>query len=92
MESTPQEQSRHFTAKGEAAVRSEQDLAWLLSERRARLPILTELGRIGEPEAIRHVAAHICQRKPRADEAVAMIRGWRDGKSPSPVALEVVSP
>jgi hypothetical protein len=43
--------------------------------------ILTELGRIEDVEALRHMAKLVCDAKPSTKEAVAWLRRWRTGKS-----------
>lgn len=55
---------------------------WLTDSGRPKwkASILTELGRTGDVERMRIMAARICELKPRVKEAVAMIRGWRMGK------------
>jgi hypothetical protein len=45
-----------------------------------RRSIMQELGRIDNDDAMKSVARQICKLKPRAREAVAMIRRWRLGE------------
>jgi hypothetical protein len=48
------------------------------SQRRGyRLSILAELGRIDDEMNLIEAATAICKRKPTAQEAIKMIRGWR---------------
>ena len=85
MEVVEQKLSRYYTLKGQSATQNRESLSWLFSgEPRLKQPILSELGRIGQPEVIRHVAEHICEMKPRPDEAVAMIRQWQTGEATMP--------
>ena len=86
MEIIDEGSSRYYTLRGQSATQNREALSWLFSgDRRLKQPILSELGRIGQPEAIRHVAQHICDLRPRPDQAVAMIRQWQTGTpTPSP--------
>ena len=80
MDAVDQKSSRYYTLKGRTATQNHEAFSWLFSgERKLKQPILSELGRIGQPEAIRQIAQHICEMKPRPDEAVAMIRQWQTG-------------
>jgi hypothetical protein len=92
METTHDEESRHYAARGQAAIQNDMEFAWLLAERSTKRSILMELGRIGEPEAIRHVAEHICEMKPHAEEAVALIRRWRNGRPFDAVTVKTGDP
>jgi hypothetical protein len=58
------------------------DLRWLWNGGKMRMSILAELGRIEEPGAVLTIARQICELKPKAREAVAMIRRCRLGESP----------
>ena len=83
METARRRLDAHYTLRGQAATENEESCAWLFSgEHSSREILLSELGRIGEPEAIRHVAEHLCELKPPVEEAVAMIRQWQTGKTP----------
>ena len=60
---------------------------WLCDPRRQHPPgvvyrksILTELGRIPDDEDLRAVALRVCELKPKARAAIAMIRRWRRGE------------
>ena len=55
---------------------------WLVIRETGKLrrTILGELGRILHPDDMREVATYICTVKPKARDAVVMIRGWRTGK------------
>ena len=85
-----QSQEMYYALRGQAATENEESCAWLFSgDRSATETILSELGRIGEPEAIRHVAQHICELRPPLEDAVAMIRQWQTGKMPDRSAVAV---
>ena len=63
--------------------------AWLCNEKAMRRgerhswcpTILTELGRIEDPETMKVAALRICELKPRTHDAVTMIRRWRLNKA-----------
>jgi hypothetical protein len=60
-----------------------------LSERRGyRKTILAELGRIADDMNLIEAATEICSRRPTAQEAIKMIRGWRLGRASDSVTLE----
>lgn len=44
--------------------------------------MLVELGRVEDPDELRIVARRICKLKPKARDAVAMIRRYRVGEPP----------
>ena len=82
METARQSQDAHYASRGRAATQNDLSCVWLFSgDCSSRELILSELGRIGDPEAIRHVAEHICELKPPPEEAVALIRQWQSGKT-----------
>ena len=56
-----------------------------------RHTILAELGRIEDEDDLRSIARQICELKPGSKEAVAMIRQWRTGKSPSGDAISLTN-
>jgi hypothetical protein len=57
---------------------------WLCTDQRfVRLCVLAELGRLGDPEEIRNIAARICERKLNTVAAVAVVRRHRLGQSSS---------
>ena len=54
--------------------------------------ILTELGRIGDPESIKNVALALCSKKPKTTkQAIAFIRRIRTGKEPIGDCLDLGS-
>jgi hypothetical protein len=64
--------------------------AWLLettpAKRWKRGTLLSELGRLGDPQLIQQVAATLCKQKPKVTDAVIMVRGYRralTGKQPA---------
>jgi hypothetical protein len=54
-------------------------LRWLADERGARWGILTELGRIGEPEAFEAAVEWTLEKRPRPEEAKAYVCRLRAG-------------
>lgn len=59
------------------------------SGRRAyKKTILAELGRFKNKNKLINAARVICRLKPKTQEAIKMIRGWRLGRVPSSVSLE----
>ena len=92
MDTASQAQDRYYAERGQAATQEDGCLKWLFAGEFGRKTILTELGRIGEPEAIRHMAKHICDLKPHTEEAVAMIRQWQTGKPVDSGVLELAEP
>ena len=56
---------------------------------KVRWTILSELGRLRDPETIREVAHEICEWKPRAAEAVRWIREQRTGRALKPSVSEL---
>ena len=58
------------------------EFAWLISGDVRRKSILSELGRLRDPEHIRQVAARLCETKPTARRAIAFIRHERLGERP----------
>ena len=57
-------------------------------QRGYRKTILAELGRIGDDRNLIEAATEICNRKPTAEDAIEMIRGWRLGRASVSVSLE----
>jgi hypothetical protein len=63
---------------------------------RIKTTILTELGRVGMElgeEHMRNAALHLCETKPKTQDAVRSLRAWRldqEGKMGTAAALEVV--
>ncbi len=53
-----------------------------------RKTILAELGRIADDMNLIEAATAICIRKPTAEDAIEMIRGWRLGRASVSVSLE----
>jgi hypothetical protein len=51
---------------------------------KVRWTLLSELGRLKDPEDIRTIALQLCKLRPRTADGVAMIRQLRTGKSPLP--------
>jgi hypothetical protein len=49
--------------------------------------IMSELGRIDDDDDLLSIAEQVCELKPNTQDAVAMIRRWRLGKSPEADAL-----
>jgi len=64
----------------EGVIKAGDESAWKPS-------ILTELGRLGDPDRIRGVADRICELKPKARDAIAMIRRFRIGRDAPSSAL-----
>jgi hypothetical protein len=54
-----------------------QAFDWLRTGKRLKLTILTELGRLRDPDCIRRNARIICEQKMRTREAVVKLRGLR---------------
>jgi hypothetical protein len=86
-ERTIQNTSYHIRAFG--LLQDEPWAKWLVGDvsqegkpGQVRKTILAELGRLGDDEALRAVARHICERKPTTKDAVAMIRHYRLGRQP----------
>jgi hypothetical protein len=52
-------------------------LRWLADEEGARWGVLTELGRIGEPEAFEEAVRWVLENRPHTEEAKAYICGFR---------------
>jgi hypothetical protein len=60
-----------------------------LSKRRGhRKTILAELGRIADKKNLIEAATEICLRKPKTQDAIKLIRGWRLGRASDSVTLE----
>lgn len=75
---------RRFTwLADEAAMKAGAPKAW-------KPTILAELGRIPDDEAMKAVAAQVCELRPKAKAAVAMIRRYRLGREPegTPAGLD----
>ena len=70
------------------ALKDEAGLTWLFTyddmrrggNCKVRYTILSELGRLRDPEMIRGLAAQLCELKPTTTAAVAKIRRFRTGK------------
>lgn len=61
------------------------------SGRRAyRKTILAQLGRFKNKTKLIKAATEICRLKPKTQDAIKMIRGWRLGRVPSPLSLESI--
>jgi hypothetical protein len=73
----------------EQALADRPALRWLVNEDGARWSILTELGRIREPEKFDAAVRWVLEHRPKTKEAVARIRRLRTGKSRSPNAREL---
>jgi hypothetical protein len=52
-------------------------LRWLADEDRARWAVLTELGRIGEPEAFEEAVEWVLENRPSPEQAKTYIRCFR---------------
>ena len=59
------------------------DLRWLADEQGARWAILTELGRIGEPEAFEEALRWVLENRPSREEARDYIRRSRLRRPPT---------
>lgn len=55
-----------------------------------RKTILAELGRFKSDKKLIKAATEICRLKPKTQDAIKMIRGWRLGRVPSSVSLESI--
>jgi len=81
-------QNAWYRQRALCALNWEPQFEWLVSTpetiaaggARMRCTILAELGRLGEPEAIREMAAVICEAKPLTARAVNILRGVRMGR------------
>ena len=81
MDTVRQNLDAHHAFRGRVATQNEPSCVWLYGDCTSRECILSELGRIGHPEVIRHIAEHICELKPSPEEAVALIRQWQAAKT-----------
>lgn len=64
-------------------------LRWLVDEEGARWGILTELGRIKNPEKFHVMVGWVLKCRPKTKEAVRRIRHFRTGRSKPPDAREL---
>jgi len=82
-------QNAWYRQRALCALNWEPQFAWLVSTpeaiaaggARMRFTILAELGRLGEPEAIREMATVICEAKPLTTRAVNILRSIRTGRT-----------
>lgn len=65
---------RHFAM---GRIVDEPDCRWLMAEGSGRRTILTELGRIGDSDELVALAKAVCASKPKARDAVRVIRAHR---------------
>jgi hypothetical protein len=84
--------NRACVIKALSALMDDPAFHWLIptdeevnrNERTLPFAILTELGKIDDREAMKAVAAQVCERKLDTKAAVALIRRWRTGQGKPP--------
>ena len=72
-------QNLHFRALAEKVLADDPQCAWL-AEGPGGATILSELGRFRDPAAMRKAARAVCRKRPKASEAVVMLRRRRTGR------------
>ena len=76
-------QNRRYATRAAAVIRDDAACRWLYdaSTQTIRASILAELGRLETDEQILRLGRQICELKPTAREAIAMLRAARLGRS-----------
>lgn len=79
--------NRYYALTAMSALKDEPGLDWLyrwnemqVGTGKVRWTILSELGRVRDPDTMRDMAREVCEQKPKAAVAVSMIRELRVGR------------